>query len=62
MTTAMRFKPDKRLRDLFFTPESYQHPAKGIWGFGGRYWNGIPSQGRRFSIRWPAWELRYSVP
>ena len=29
---AIRIKPDKVLRDRFFTPESYQHPAKGHLG------------------------------
>ena len=28
----MKLKPDKVLRDRFFTPESYQHPAKGHLG------------------------------
>ena len=28
----MRLKPDKVLRDKLFTPESYQHPAKGHLG------------------------------
>ena len=28
MTTSLRLKNDKRLRDKFFTAESYQHPAK----------------------------------
>ena len=30
--SGMRLKPDKVLRDRFFTPESYQHPAKGHLG------------------------------
>jgi len=32
MAESVRYKNDKRLRDRLFTPESYQHPAKGHLG------------------------------
>lgn len=32
MTTSLRLKNDKRLRDKLYTPENYQHPAKGHLG------------------------------
>ena len=32
LRAVMKLKPDKVLRDKFFTPESYQHPAKGHLG------------------------------
>ena len=32
MPSNMKFKPDKVLRDRFYTAESYAHPAKGHLG------------------------------
>ena len=29
LRAVMKLKPDKVLRDKFFTPESYQHPVRG---------------------------------